>query len=229
MNNTQPHIEHDTLAAHAIDALSPDEVIAVGAHLAGCEHCRAELASLRSTTTLLPYGLSMAEPPPDLRERIITRARTGRTAPAREPVAVQRRWGWMARLAPLLAVVTLLLGFVLGQNWPDANLAAQPGAQQVALAGEGEGTFVVVPNQGHVRLQVSQLTPLGQNQVYQLWFLGADAPISAGTFTVDANGRGIIELSGLDWAPLYTGIAITREPPGGSTGPTSDIIVTAEL
>jgi anti-sigma-K factor RskA len=229
------HIDADTLAAYAVDALEADEVLAIGPHLAQCERCRRELASLREVTSTLPYGLSVAEPPPDLRERIIARAQ-GDHQPVTPPLVsgvARRGWSsWLSRLTPAFALVTLLLGFLLGQIYPQratADLATQPGARQGTVQGIGQGMVIVVPAGGQLQLQLADLPPLGSEQVYQLWFLGADSPISGGTFTVDANGNARLEISGLHWAPSYSGIAITREPPGGSPGPTSDIVAQASL
>jgi anti-sigma-K factor RskA len=236
MYGNQNHPDPDTLAAYALDALSADEVVELGAHLTSCAHCQGEVSSLRAVANLLPQALPLAEPPADLRARILQRAR-GEQAVANMsgPVAAPARRGvraWFPRLAPLLALLLLVLAFVAGQRWaaaPGNDLAGAPGTQIARLSGQGSGTLAVNPEQGRVRLAVSDLPPLPEDQVYQLWLLGTDAPISAGTFTVDASGRGQVEFSGLAWSPMYSGVAITREPPGGSPGPTSDILIQGNL
>jgi len=44
---------HDLIAAYALDALEPDEARGYEQHLAGCERCREELASLQATAGAL--------------------------------------------------------------------------------------------------------------------------------------------------------------------------------
>ncbi len=238
MRDPNGHIDSDTLAAHAMDALTADEVVEVGQHLATCARCQQEVASLRAVAALLPYGLPDVEPPPDLRGRIVARAQAsdpGAANATRVPVTSRERrsrWSWLPRLAPALAVLALVAGFLLGRNWPldpATNLAGRPDAQTVTLTGQGGGTFVVAPGAGRVRLSVLGLPPLEQGRVYQLWLLKDNTPVSAGTFTVDAQGRGTLEIMGYAWSPGYNAVAVTAEPPGGSAGPTSDIVAQGNL
>jgi anti-sigma-K factor RskA len=64
----------------------------------------------------------------------------------------------------------------------------------------------------------------GAGRTYQLWFItAAQEKISAGTFDVDANGEGSLEIPlppGLDVVALA---AVTDEPTGGSPQPTGSI------
>ena len=89
--------------------------------------------------------------------------------------------------------------------------------------------MLVANNRSYVRVMVTGLPPLEPDTVYQLWLLGRDAPISAGTFPASANGSGELEINGLAWSPEYTGIAITIEPVGGNPAPTSDIVAQADV
>ena len=83
MNDLDRHIDPDTLAAYAVDALSRDEVVEIGVHLQRCEHCQREVAGLRAVVELLPYGLTPAEPPAGLRDRVLSAATTGRRSQGR--------------------------------------------------------------------------------------------------------------------------------------------------
>ena len=210
----------------------------IGPHLERCHHCQRELAGLRATVGLLPYGLAPAEPPAGLRERVLSEATTGRRSAAEGRVersgerSVGPRWPWFRRLAPALAAAIFVSGMVLGRAWPQAdkgNLTSSPGAVRVALSGEGRGVLLLLPENGYVELTVSDLPPLQPGQVYQLWLLGREVPISTGTFAGDAEGAGRLALEGVAWSPDYTGVAITIEPLGGSPGPTSDIVAQADL
>lgn len=236
MYDRHQHIDPDTLAAYAADALAQDEVMELGVHLRACADCQRELDSLREAFAAIPYGLPLTEPPAALRERVVGQARAARLPqPARPTVAApttqtRRRFAWWPRLAPALAAAAIVLAFVLGRNWPAArepNIISQPDARVVTLTGTGRGTFVVTVAGQRAQLTIDRLPPLAQGKVYQLWLLGGDAPISAGTFVVDQNGRGQFTLNGLAWSPGYSGVAITPEPSGGRPAPSGQIVAQA--
>ncbi len=235
MRDSSTHIEHDILAAYAVDLLTPEEIVAIGSHLQSCTQCQQEVASLRATVGLLPYSLTEVQPPAYLRDRVLNAAITGRPVPRRaaSPPAHGRATGqgWLRRLAPGLAVLTFALGLLLGRAWPAANpgLPTNTAGQVVALSGQGSGTVLVANNHSYVRLTIDGLPPLESGKVYQLWFLGGGAPISGGTFAANPDGSGQFEINGLAWSPEYTSIAITIEPSGGNTAPTSDIVAKADL
>jgi hypothetical protein len=85
------HEELEVLvSAHALDALEPAEADAVQAHLAGCASCRAAFDEALETAAALAMGVPGAEPPADLRDRILTAARATlqeSPAPAAAPPA----------------------------------------------------------------------------------------------------------------------------------------------
>ena len=69
----------ELLTAYALGVIEPDQIARVSALLDEQPELRAVLAELRATADLLPYGLPEAEPPADLRERVLDYA-TGRTS-----------------------------------------------------------------------------------------------------------------------------------------------------
>jgi hypothetical protein len=72
----------------ALRALTPDEVRFVASHLAGCASCRRQYAELAAVADLLLRVPEPVEPPPGLRERILTlAAQTPQDAPAAGPHA----------------------------------------------------------------------------------------------------------------------------------------------
>ena len=73
------------------------------------------------------------------------------------------------------------------------------------------------------------LPELSPDEVYQLWYLddASDAPTSGGTCTVDSNGNGVVTVN--PDTPLYDGVALTTEPEGGSSAPTSAILLQGRL
>ncbi|MDQ4099166.1 MAG: zf-HC2 domain-containing protein, partial [Chloroflexota bacterium] len=57
----RPHIDADALNAYLDDAVPDAERLSIASHLAGCAHCRRELAELRTTVSLL-HGLPQYQP-----------------------------------------------------------------------------------------------------------------------------------------------------------------------
>jgi anti-sigma factor RsiW len=70
---------HDLTPAYALDALDERERAEYEAHLATCESCRAELASLQESASSLAYSVPAPAPRPQLRERILEQARSERS------------------------------------------------------------------------------------------------------------------------------------------------------
>lgn len=97
------------------------------------------------------------------------------------------------------------------------------------LAGAGGSAAVVTSPEGEL-LVAAQLPPLAPDQVYQLWVIAGEgaAPASAGTFTVDDAGFGLIAL-GPGAAAAGATLAVTAEPAPGSAGPTTPILIAGQL
>ena len=103
----------DLAAPYALGVLEGGERDAFAAHLATCETCRREVASLARVVETLPQTVDQAPLPPGLKARVLAAA----TAPAtvtefkpRQPQQLQPaapRWmGWLAAAATLAAVAS---------------------------------------------------------------------------------------------------------------------------
>jgi len=81
--------------------------------------------------------------------------------------------------------------------------------------------------QGTLLLMASNVTPLPEDKIYQLWLLPADgsAPMSAGWFKPDSKGNGMM----FHWMKTAgisaKGFALTIELAGGSQTPTMPIVM----
>jgi hypothetical protein len=80
--------------------------------------------------------------------------------------------------------------------------------------------------QGSLLLMASNLTPLPENKIYQLWLLPADgsAPMPAGWFKPDGKGNGMM-FHKMSAGVIAKGFAVTIEPAGGSQTPTMPIVM----
>jgi anti-sigma-K factor RskA len=225
---------HTLAGAYALDAVDDDEREMFERHLAGCEACRAEVASLRETAALL--GASRpAAPPPGLRAAVLEAAgNTRQDRPVVEHPAAERHSRvptWAARWAPVAAAVLLIatlgLGGALvvnGQRLDDA----QSRADQLAgsLARLTAVTTVAVPGGGSVRMTRGESAALVElvgvpapppGRTYELWLVPADGkPVAAGLLR-HAGARAYVADLG-DAAA----VAVTEEPAGGSKAPTTN-------
>src|SRR5690242_15880496 len=91
---------HELTAAYALDALDDEDAVAFRDHLRSCSRCRDELRSLTDTAALLAYGAPPADPPRELRDRILSTARAERP----NVVPLRPRWAVPAAAAAAVAV-----------------------------------------------------------------------------------------------------------------------------
>jgi len=71
-------------------------------------------------------------------------------------------------------------------------------------------------------ITASNLPALPAGRVYQLWFVTAQTPISAGLLTPDTRGGLTVTLSTPTDVPDPVALAVTLEPEGGRPAPTGD-------
>jgi anti-sigma-K factor RskA len=61
-------------------------------------------------------------------------------------------------------------------------------------------------------------------KAYQLWAIaGGNAPVSAGVFSVDANGTGSLSVAPLPGVSAVNAFAVTLEPAGGRPAPSGEM------
>lgn len=152
--------------------------------------------------------------------------------------AVPRRT-WTRGLVALAASVVLLLAIGFGAasiidrvNRPPAVVAldqieAAPDAASatVDVTGGGTATAHWAPSVGKVVLVTDGLPRIPEDEVFELWWVRGERPVSAGTFEAGADGASTVLLDG-QWHAEDV-IAVTVEPDGGAPDgvPTTDPIV----
>jgi anti-sigma-K factor RskA len=67
-------------------------------------------------------------------------------------------------------------------------------------------------------------------KAYQLWAIaGGNAPVSAGVFSVDANGTGSLSVAPLPGVSAVNAFAVTLEPAGGLPAPSGEMYLLGKL
>jgi anti-sigma factor RsiW len=209
---------HELTAAYALDALEPEEARGYEGHLAGCERCREELASLQSAAGALAYAVEPHRPPESLRGRILAAAHA-----ERPNVMPLRARSWTRPLAVVAAVAACAAVGLLVWNVSlhDRLGRAQQALRGVPLSG-AKGSVVVSGGSG--ALVVSDLPPAPAGKTYEAWVLEGGHASPAGTF---AGGSRTIVIRLTHALPAGAVVAVTLERAGGVGQPTKTPFITS--
>jgi len=198
---------HDLTAAYALDALGPDEAEAYERHLGQCEECREELAELNETAAALAFGTAAPAPPERLRASILDAA-----AAERSNVVPLLRRRWVARglAVAAAAAACIIVGLAVSQSQSSGPQLSW----QLSVGPTGKAT-----------LSVSGLAAAPHGKTYEAWLIPAGhSPRPAGLFSGSTSG---VRLHGT--VPPHGVVAVTVEPAGGSSHPTTRPIVTMPI
>lgn len=235
----------ELVAAHAIDALEPDEVELVEEHLSACPKCRAELQDLRDTAGYLSYAGNDA--PEGLWDRIAGQLEgeppAGATLfpfPTVEERSKVKRWRIATGVAAAIATVLIATNglMVLRQNQRIDDLeprsisalaekaAADSSSKVVSLRSpDGKVTVdaVMRPN-GTAYLLHSSLPALDATETYQLW--GIKLGEEAVSLAILGNAPKVV---GFTTSLDIDQLAITVERAGGVVASAKSPLVVGSL
>jgi anti-sigma-K factor RskA len=221
-----PDDPHSLVAPYALHALDDQEERGFEEHLALCERCREELAGLREAAAALAFGAAGPAPPPELKERILARARSER--PNVVPLARRRR-DWTAPLAAAAAVAACAaLGLGIwaatlksdldaarskARSNPLAAVLVKPGVKLAPLSSGGQ--LVYAPS-GSATLLVDA-PPAPKGKTYEAWVIESGRATRAGLFS-GGKTPSVIRIT----RPVHRGavVAVTVERAGGVAQPT---------
>lgn len=174
------------LGPYVMGALGTQEERMVEDHLAGCENCREEERDLRLAHEHLADLAYVTEaPPPELKNRVDTRM--PHETPRREPRRVPP---WAAVAAALCVLALLGVVFASGVSGlfaPETATTLRP--TELAPGAGGELRIESSSANTQAELEAWDLPPLGEGEYYELWFGKDNGRVSAGTFTVNDEGR----------------------------------------
>jgi len=212
---------HANVAPYALDALDAGEEREFEEHLASCERCREELASLREATAALAYGAAGPAPPPELKQRILAEVAAERP----NVVSLPQRRAWtvpFAGVAALAAAVALGVGLWAAtrpaSNDALASVLAKPGAKLVPLG--DRGALAVAPDGTAAIALTVPRAPEGKT--YEAWVMRNGTAKRAGLF----SGPTVLRIQ----QPVPRGaiVGVTLEHAGGVDQPTSKPLAASE-
>ncbi|OBI79830.1 anti-sigma factor [Mycobacterium sp. E740] len=219
-----------TLAApYALHAMAASELAEVDRRLAAAPPAVArafadEVREVRETMAVVSAATA-AEPPAELRARLLAEVGDVGNAPVRQ--LRPRRWQRIA----LAAAAVLVVGLgALGVGLALRPAASPSTAEQVFAArdvrtvsgqipGGGTATVVFSREKDAGVLVMNNVTPPQPGTVYQMWLIDDGGPHSAGTMDPQAVAPSTTAV--LPDLGKSSTLAFTVEPPGGSPQPTS--------
>lgn len=240
---------HTLTGAYAMDALDEFERHQFEAHLAECADCAREVRELRATTARLGMAVAEAPPDTLRERVLVqitqTRQESAAQDRSRRRDGSSRRPvnPWLVRLTAAAAVVAIGTAAALGavtlhtghqlsvvQAELDHARAVDQSVAQVLAAPDARanhgttatgasGVVVFSAKLNRAVLLAANLPAVPANRVYQVWWLGAGNPRSAGLLP---SGTAPLVFPGVPGASL---VGITVEPAGGSAQPTTSPIM----
>jgi anti-sigma-K factor RskA len=223
----------DLVAPYLLGAVDASEAAEFEAHLETCARCREELELLRVGADALPSGVPQYDPPPELRERVMSVVRReaellAAAGPDADRVPARSGGGagvpWWRRLrlagpaaaagvAAVAAALVLVLG---GEDVRTVEAAQAPAGSEVRMLMHGE----------HSTLVAEDLPAPPRGRIYQVWLKrpGHDPEPTPALFRPSEAGTASVDMPGPPGG--IEAVLVTDEPPGGSAEPTSDPVIT---
>lgn len=188
---------HTLAGPYAMDAISAPDRARFDRHLARCEDCAREIASLREATARLAAAAAVS-PPPALKARVMAAAAaTRQRPPGQEPEAAPRTWPLRraprrrlamaaGAVAAAAAVAAAVVFGVSNGGMRDQLSRAQASSQQVAavltardatmmtgaVRGGGTVTIVMSHSMRELVFTAAALHALPASRGYELWLIG---------------------------------------------------------
>jgi len=196
------HDLHALSGAYALDALDPgSERDRFTRHLSRCQSCVGEVRGFRKVATAMAFATA-AEPPPGLRDRVLTAAaRTRQLPPEVKAHARARRTRsrvpWVPWLSGVVAAASIVVAVLFGlaqahtqdqlnqvraENQAISLLLSSPQVTLLSKPATTGGVATVVLSAARHQLAVvtTGLPALPPGRVYQLWLIGKTSTTSAG-------------------------------------------------
>ena len=233
-------ISHDEieelLGAYALEALPPEEMRQVEAHLQTCTAHREMAAELRMTVAGLASNVPERQPSAQLRDRILQAIRMEASGevigeperPGRPVLVPIERAPHVRRLTsgPAMAAVAaaVLLAFLGGIGID--RLTTRPAQLAWVFAGNAQApgalaSLTYFRDRKQAVLATTGLPALPEGKIYEIWLFKNGTPVDAGTSGV-AGGKLVVTIT--RDLTQYQRLAITAEP-GEQPRPTGSPIL----
>ncbi len=114
------------------------------------------------------------------------------------------------------------------------GLAGRPDSRFVSLGGlppapRARGRVLFDPGTREGFLLASGLEPAPEGKAYQLWVIAQGAPVPAGVFQAEADGRAVFRLPDVAEVARVKTFAVTVEPAAGVAAPTGPMVLAGAI
>ena len=240
----------DLKESYILNALPENERREMEEYLVSHPDLQSEIDELGAIASLLAFSPPAQEPSPRLRKNLISTVRTesgnaGEShASERDPFSTRvREFFGFGRLALGAAALVVLVGLISwnvslqnqnndlqGKVQSVQKQAQQKQTQTYALKGSGTAQNVsgevVKVNSKYTVLTADDLPSIPKDKTYQIWVIKNGVPKPAGVFNPNhGKAAAMVTISLKDGDT----IAITVEPAGGSSKPTTDPIISTKV
>ena len=228
----------DLKEAYALGALPEDERLWFEGYLAEHPELQAEVADLASIAGLLALAPPEHEPSPELRRNLLStiEGATGAAPTEHPPLGARLRGlfgpgGLAAAAIAVVAVVGLFAwnASLRGENEDLQGELQNPRTHELQGSGAAQDVRGEVIEIGGSRavLVAEHLPTVPEDQVYEAWLMRGENAEPAGLFEPREEGTTAMPIEGsLEGADA---VAVTVEPSGGSSSPTHDPLITANI
>ena len=231
----------DLKEAYALGALSEEERREVEDYLGEHPELHAEVDDLESVANLLALAPQEHEPSPKLRRDLlnsISSSSPGTTSAAEPSTRQTTFWrhfgpGGLAAAAALALVTVGMFAWNASLQEENRTLQGELEGQQKSYALQSTGAAQEVRGEvvrlGDERavLVAEDLPSPPEGETYEAWIMREDVPEPAGLLEPNDTGAAAAPLEGsIEGADA---VAVTVEPSGGSSSPTSDPFMTANV
>ena len=230
----------DLKEAYVLGALTGEERAWFEDYLATHPELQSEVDELASFADLLALAPQEYEPSPELRRNLLSRI-GGATEGS--PVERSRRRAWLpglfgpGRLAAAAVLALVVAGMVVwnislrGENEALQGKLHEEKQKTYELQGTGaaqnvRGEVIRVGDERAV-LIAENLPQAPEGKVYEAWLVRDDVPEPSGLFEPSEEGAAAAPIEGS--LKDTDAVAVTLEPSGGSSAPTDDPLLTANL
>ncbi|MBA2312845.1 MAG: anti-sigma factor [Actinobacteria bacterium] len=226
------------VGAYVIGAVPQDEMPALRSHILTCDDCMAEAEGLSDVVSLLTLSVAPVTPPAGFHDRVLARVTADRPpSDAAAPAPKRSRLNRFSYAAVALCVILLTVFVVDSRRGPVGDEATVDLVLQtdggLDLSGRGDAVAKLVASEdGGAIFGARGLDMAPAGRTYQLWLMDGDCAsptsptctiTSAGTFQAGADGTAVLRtprsIAGVERT------AITLEPQGGSSKPTTALLI----
>lgn len=217
-------------------------------HLNRCQSCASEVRGFREVATSLAFAAAV-EPPPGLRERVMTAVARTRQLPPEVSTHARprgsRSWvPWVPWLSGAVAtagiVIAVIFGFAQAHTQSELNRARAQNQQIVSVLTApdaklltsrttvgGAANVVLAASRHQLVVSTTGLPALPAGKVYQLWLIGPVKTVSAGLLpSAQAGKTAPVVASGVVAGDK---LGLTVEPAPGTAQPTTTPILALPL